>query len=184
MSAIAHHPMLSSMEQQKAAGQLAATRKGLHNAVRGLNREQLEFKPAQDTWCIAEILEHLVLIERRAHVVIERMPGAPAPEEGQGAKDEFIRERVPDRSQKITAPPPVQPCGQWCTTEALKLFDEGRNRTLDLLTNAPCLRGHVLPHPIFGAWDGYQWIIAVAAHTDRHTRQIAEVKANAGFPKG
>jgi hypothetical protein len=30
--------------------------------------------------------------------------------------------------------------------------------------------------------DGYQWILAAAARTERHTKQILEVKAEAGFP--
>jgi hypothetical protein len=30
--------------------------------------------------------------------------------------------------------------------------------------------------------DGYQWILAVAAHSARHTQQILEVKADPKFP--
>jgi hypothetical protein len=30
--------------------------------------------------------------------------------------------------------------------------------------------------------DGYQWILAAAAHAERHTKQILEVIANAAFP--
>ena len=30
--------------------------------------------------------------------------------------------------------------------------------------------------------DGYQWLLAAAAHTERHTKQILEVKANPNFP--
>ena len=30
--------------------------------------------------------------------------------------------------------------------------------------------------------DGYQWILAAAAHTERHTKQILEVRADANFP--
>jgi hypothetical protein len=35
---------------------------------------------------------------------------------------------------------------------------------------------------VFGPLDGYDWILAVAAHTARHTQQILEVKADPGFP--
>ena len=41
----------------------------------------------------------------------------------------------------------------------------------------------VLPHPIFGSWDGYQWILATAAHTARHLRQIREIQSAEAFPK-
>jgi hypothetical protein len=31
--------------------------------------------------------------------------------------------------------------------------------------------------------DGYQWLLLLSAHTERHTAQIAEVKAHTGFPR-
>ena len=31
--------------------------------------------------------------------------------------------------------------------------------------------------------DGYQWILAAAAHCDRHTKQILEVRADPNFPE-
>jgi len=31
--------------------------------------------------------------------------------------------------------------------------------------------------------DGYQWILLLSAHSQRHTAQLLEVKANANFPK-
>jgi hypothetical protein len=30
--------------------------------------------------------------------------------------------------------------------------------------------------------DGYEWVLTAGAHTDRHTRQILEVKADPRFP--
>ena len=44
-------------------------------------------------------------------------------------------------------------------------------------------RDHLGPHPVFGALDGYQWILLLSAHSERHTKQIEEVKADPGFPK-
>jgi hypothetical protein len=32
--------------------------------------------------------------------------------------------------------------------------------------------------------DGYQWILAAAAHTERHAKQMLEVKADDDFPVG
>jgi hypothetical protein len=55
-------------------------------------------------------------------------------------------------------------------------------RTAELLSVARNLRGHVLPHPVFGPWDGYQWILAAGCHSARHTGQILEVKADPNFP--
>ena len=55
-------------------------------------------------------------------------------------------------------------------------FLANREQTIECL-RAPLLRGRVRPHPIFGPWDGYQWLLATAAHTSRHTDQIRELQA-------
>jgi hypothetical protein len=31
--------------------------------------------------------------------------------------------------------------------------------------------------------DGYEWMLLIAAHSERHTKQILEVKADSNFPK-
>jgi hypothetical protein len=64
----------------------------------------------------------------------------------------------------------------------MERFKEGRAHTLQLLAEAPALRGHIAMHPIAGAWDGYQWILAAGGHGARHAAQIEEVKADPGFP--
>lgn len=45
------------------------------------------------------------------------------------------------------------------------------------------LRRHVIQHPAFGPLDGYEWVLAAAGHTARHTQQILEVKADPTFPR-
>jgi hypothetical protein len=52
-----------------------------------------------------------------------------------------------------------------------------------ILQSTPDLRAHVVAHPALGPLDGYQWILTVAAHTERHTKQILEVKADTRFPR-
>jgi hypothetical protein len=44
------------------------------------------------------------------------------------------------------------------------------------------LRGFCAPHPALGLLDGKQWLLFVAAHVERHTRQILEIKEQPGFP--
>ncbi|HZS53944.1 MAG TPA: DinB family protein [Bryobacteraceae bacterium] len=178
--------MLSSQETSRVSEYLVTTRDRLIEATSNLSDPQWHFKPGPESWSIAEILEHVVIIEGRVHAIIGRMPGAPLAEADRmnWQLEEMIRTKVPDRSEKITAPPPVQPSHQWSPAETLPRFLERRARTLELLTEATSLRGHVVLHPILGPLDGYQWILAVAAHTDRHISQILEVKGCSGFPEG
>jgi uncharacterized damage-inducible protein DinB len=167
----------------EAARYLEETRNALVDSVVGLSAPQWEFKPAADRWSIAEIVEHLVIIEGRIHALVGRMGEAPEPpaEWNQAEMDARILREVPDRSSKVQAPPVLCPTQGWSRTEALERFFKTRERTIQLL-EAPSLRGHVLPHPIMGMWDGYQWLVAVGAHGMRHTGQILEVKSAANFP--
>jgi hypothetical protein len=40
----------------------------------------------------------------------------------------------------------------------------------------------VVSKGVFEVMDGYQWILAAAAHAERHAKQMLEVKANAAYP--
>jgi hypothetical protein len=49
-------------------------------------------------------------------------------------------------------------------------------------TTTDDLHGHAGPHPVFKMLDGYQWVLLLSGHSARHTAQIEEVKASAGYP--
>ena len=52
----------------------------------------------------------------------------------------------------------------------------------DFLKSTTGLRDHVMDSPL-GKLDGYQFVLLIAAHSERHTKQINEVKADPNFPK-
>lgn len=68
-------------------------------------------------------------------------------------------------------------------TEALTAFESARAKLNDYVKSTnDDLRNHVITLQ-FGQLDSYQMILFMAAHTNRHTQQLREVKADAGFPK-
>lgn len=174
---------LTPEELATATEYLISTRDEFLASMGGLSEAQWNFKPDPESWSIAEILEHVTIVEERVHGIVGRMPEAPAAEPDRIASqiDEEVRSRVLDRSIKREAPPHVRPCGQG-HADALARFKINRGRSIELLSEGPCLRGHVLPHPILGPWDGYQWILGAAAHSMRHADQIREVKSCPGYP--
>jgi hypothetical protein len=171
-------------EKTKAAEYLAATGQALRAAVSDLSEAQWRFKPAPDRWSAVEVVEHLAIIEARVEGIIGGMAELPVaePDRNDSQIDENVIAAVPLRSTKVQAPAVICPTGQWSPQEALDRFVAGRNRTLGLLASASHLRGHVRAHPFLGPLDGYQWFLALAGHTARHTAQIEEVKADALFP--
>jgi glutamate formiminotransferase len=67
--------------------------------------------------------------------------------------------------------------------EAMAQFDAGRAKTAALAADADDLRTHVGDHPAFGALDAYGWVLFLSGHTERHTLQIEEIKADPAFPE-
>jgi hypothetical protein len=167
-----------------ASRYLTETRDALIDSASGLSPSQWDFKPAPDRWSIAEIIEHVVLIENRVHAIVGKMDEAPIcdPDSDLARIDDFIVNEVPKRSTKVQAPAQVSPTHRWIGPEVLEHFVESRDKTTQLLATS-LLRGHVVAHPVFGPWDGYQWLLAAAAHSARHTEQIQEVKADSKFPR-
>jgi len=45
------------------------------------------------------------------------------------------------------------------------------------------LKQSTVDNAFFGPLNGYQWLIYAPLHTMRHDKQIAEVKATAGYPR-
>jgi hypothetical protein len=173
-------------EREHALAYLAQTRDGVVAATKGLSEAQLKFKPAPDRWSVAEVVEHLALIEDLINQgILARLSTAPAPTAGWDASkvDAMVLSRMPDRSVKAKAPEPAVPTDRWTPAEALDHFLAGRVQTVAFLKSTPDLRAHIISHPAFGPLDGYEWVLAVAAHTERHTKQIQEVKSDPAFPK-
>ncbi|HYL78199.1 MAG TPA: DinB family protein [Bryobacteraceae bacterium] len=176
---------VTQAEKEQTLRYLAETRNGIVDAVKGLSEAQWKFKPAPDRWSVAEIVEHLALIEDVvSQNILANIEKAPAPSADRDPKqvDAMLLAKVPDRSTKFQAPPAAVPTGRWTPAETLEHFLASRAQTVALFKSTPDLRDHALNHPVFGPLDGYEWVLAVAAHSARHTKQILEVKADPNFP--
>jgi hypothetical protein len=175
---------VTAADRDKALKYLAESRKGVEAAVKGLTDAQWKYKPGPDRWSVAEVVEHLAVIEDVVHSIFTKLPDGPAPAADRESPkfDADLIAMIVDRSKKFEAPPQARPAARWTPDAALKHFLESRAQTVELLRSTPGLRAHAVAHPVFGPLDGYQWILAVAAHSARHTQQILEVKADTGFP--
>jgi DinB superfamily len=176
---------ITNMEREQGLKYLTETRAGVVEAVKGLSEAQFNFKPAPDRWSVAECLEHISIVEATVSTGVRaRLEKAPAPAAGRDFQqmDLMILKMVPDRSTKIKAPPQLEPAGKATPAEILARFLASREQTMNWLKTDSDLRGHVVDHPVLGPLDGYEWILAAAGHSERHTKQILEVKGDTGFP--
>ena len=160
--------------------------KDVLDATKGLSPAQWNFKPAPDRWSIAECMEHIAAAEDfiRDNIINGVMKAPPAPGRDVAAIDAGILENVPARKTKVQAPEPIKPTNRFGSPEAaIKHFVESRAITEDFLKTTPGLRDHAADSPAGGKWDAYEFILLIAAHSERHTNQIKEVKADPNYPK-
>src|SRR5258707_14789486 len=112
------------------------------------------------------------------------MKARPVPDRDTAKIDAGILAGVPDRTNKVQAPEPIKPTNRYGSPEgSIKHFLESRAITEEFLKTTTDLRAHAADSPVGGKWDGYEWVLLIAAHSERHTKQILEVKADPNFPK-
>lgn len=177
----------TTAEKESAIKYLETTRKNIEEATKGLSAEQWNFKPGPDRWSVAEVMEHIAAAEDflRDGLIQQQVMRAAAPPDRDVKKiDEGIMSHVPDRTQKAKAPDALVPTNRFESPEgSLKHFEESRNKTEEFLKGTPALRAHAIDGPFGQKLDAYDWVLFLAAHSERHTKQILEVKADPNFPK-
>ena len=177
---------LTQTDREKGEQYLEQTRDGVIAATKGLSEAQLKFKPAPDRWSVAETLEHIALAEdfifQNVADKIMKAPAGPADRDTAKA-DALVLAAIPDRSHKAKAPEPLVPTSHWTPADTLDHFLKSRAHTIEFLQATPDLRAHVADSPLGQPLDAYEWLLFIAAHSERHTKQILEVKADPNFPK-
>jgi DinB superfamily len=180
-------PAQTQAERDHAIQYLEKTRQGVLDATKGLSAAQLNFKSAPDRWSVAEVLEHIAAAEDFLFgMVQDQVMKAPARPAGEDVKaiDDFVLAAIPDRTHKAQAPEPLKPTNRFGSPEgSLKHFEESRAKTEEFVKNGEELRDHAADSPLGKKLDPYEWMLFIGAHSERHTKQILEVKADPNFPK-
>lgn len=185
LATLAFSQSLSQADREKGEQYLQQTRDGVVAAVKGLSEAQMKFKSGPDRWSVGEVLEHIALVEdglfQNVTNKVMKSP-AGAADRDFAKTDASVLAILPDRSTKRQAPPNFVPTGRWKPEDALDHFLKSRANTIAFLESTPDLRAHVGDSPL-GPLDAYEWLLFMGGHSERHTKQILEVKADPNFPK-
>jgi hypothetical protein len=177
----------TSGDIQRAADHLQKTSAKFLASTAGLSATQLTFKSAPTRWSIAEVAEHIASAEDfLMSMVQDQVMKAPARTEEVNLKeiDDLVLLAIADRTNKIQAPEPLIPTNRFGSIEASRdRFKTSRARTIAFLKETNDLREHAVDSPLGKKLDAYQWLLFISAHSERHTKQIEEVKADPNFPK-
>jgi DinB superfamily len=172
------------MSHDRLLHELTETSEGFLRSVDSVPTDRWTYAPAQDVWSVGQTAEHTATVWRGIQRLVTgklleqpKSPGSPA------LSDEFVIQSMFDRSRRYPAPEAVLPRGRWATpAELVAAFTESRDLLIRWLPEVTVdLRAYSAPHLIMGPLDGVQWLLFAAAHTERHTRQILELRKAAGF---
>lgn len=179
--------VLTQGERDRAMSYLHATQKQVGDTIASLTPAQLAFHPSEKQWSVADCLEHIALTESLLFGMLTgqvmKTPATPEKLAKTKGKDDAVVKAISSREAKAKAPEMLVPSNKWKTTaETLAAFRAARKTTIAYVESTPdALREHVMEGPM--TMDGYQLILMIAAHSERHHAQMLEVIASPGFPK-
>lgn len=134
---------LTQAELEQCRRYVEQTGNGVTAVTRGLSEEQWTFKAGPERWSIAEIVEHIILVQELVlESVREKLAAAPAVAGDRDYKrvDDFVMDRFPVRDMKLQAPEPARPTGRWNPPEALVRLVANCGRLTEYVESTPDVR--------------------------------------------
>ena len=156
----------------------------LRAAVDGVPRNLRETRPAPDRWSVAEVLEHLARVERGVtslltkHLADADATSAFLPDaETSSVVATINNELLVDRRHKITTGERVAPTGEVSSDAAWTALESSRQGLKALVSSyeGRDISSVMLPHPVLGPINAFQWVVFIGTHEARHALQITEV---------
>lgn len=166
---------------------LARVRADLASVIDETPAASFDRQPPTGGWSGTSIIHHLGKVEGSTGKLLEGLfaraladgvgpdPGTPS---WMHALDRY---RVTDRSRRIKAPDRVAPdpaaefAASWSSLQAARLRLLRAVATVD----GRDLTTVTAPHPIFGPLNGYEWVLVVGQHEERHLIQLRETLSGA-----
>ena len=161
---------------QKALKRLDSVHQKLISEIASLEPHIYTKRPAEGEWSVAEIVQHLCLVEGR---VTKELEAAIAREP---RRIGFFRRLIPTsivsmRLVRVKAPKAMNPLDSPARDQAIDNFDRARSK-LKILCAAHSeerFRNLVFRHPFLGEIDGVATVSFVGYHERRHHKQIRDV---------
>jgi len=176
----------TKVDRDKAIDHLKGSQSELLKTVKGLSDEQLNFKPTQEAWSIAECVEHLAISETTLFGAANQSLQADADPSRRSEvqfSDDQILGIITDRTTKIKTRTELEPTNKFGAYDgAVAEFKTKRKESIKFVkSTSEDLRNHYFEFP-FGVVDSYQVILFMSGHTLRHTAQIKEIMQQENYP--
>jgi hypothetical protein len=162
---------------------LAEQRTHLSAAVETVPEIARGYRVSPDVWSVAEILEHLSMVEARMGKAFEKVVlEAHRIGVGEETDESSILPlldvgRLINRGTRLVAAETSQPTGQVAADDAWAKLTASREALTIAIRHSDglALEQVSLQHPRLGPLNGYQWLLFIGAHEARHAEQIREI---------
>lgn len=157
-------------------------RERLKETVENLTDEQLNYLPEGEKWTVAQIVEHLSLVEdgmtRISAKLLNEAKENGKPSDGTvKISEDFLQKIGGARQQKFEAPERAHPKLGQTIAESLAKMEETRKRLNELrpLFETVECSDYKFPHPAFGELTAHEWLALLGGHEMRHIEQIKRI---------
>jgi hypothetical protein len=179
---------MTAQERDLLLEMLVSSQRRLIAATVELGLNQWTFAPGPERWSIAQCAQHLTLSEDALLGIVRKQvleaaanPGAAATARG---RDGVVVGAMRDRSQRHKTFDFLVP--QTIASSPAAFINSllvKRAETMQYVRESgDNLHHHFAPLGPLGDLDGYQWLLLLASHTDRHVAQMEEVKTQPQYP--
>ncbi|UXX80004.1 DinB family protein [Reichenbachiella carrageenanivorans] len=178
---------LTKEEKSTAINYLKQSQSELLIAVKDLSDAQLNYKPSDEVWSIAETMEHIAISEKNIFGIVEmtlKTDPDPSKRDEVSMSDEQLLAIITSRDQKVKTRPEFEPSNSFGSFQgSLDAFNAKRKSNIQFVKKTKeDLRDRYFDLP-FGKADAYQVILFMSGHTQRHMKQIVELIKSEDFPQ-
>jgi DinB superfamily len=166
----------------------AEIRELLKLKVLGLTAEQANLRMVNSGWTIAEIVEHIAIVEKGMASICASLLRKSAeeniPNDGNAnISDSFIEKTVllgDRKNRKVEAPERVLPSGTLSIAESFAKMSENDAIIREIRSGLESINTEKVkfPHPFFGDLSATEWLALIGGHEFRHIDQIEEILSN------
>ena len=148
----------------------------------------MQNNPVDSVWFIAQISTHLEKSENQLFDLVSnqltKSDLRPKKAEEASQTTKAVLDAITSRDHKIKTRPELEPDKSYRSPkEFLKHFEKLRQKSIDYANQTEDqLRQHFISFGPLGELDGYQILMFMSGHVERHVQQIEEVMQDPSYP--
>lgn len=172
---------------EEITADIARIRGELTSLVEQTPAAKFDHKPKSGGWTGTGIIQHLGAVEGMSTKMLEGLfakalaDGLSMEKSTTSWLHSLDRFNVLDRSRVINAPERAHPKPDAAFEASWTSLREVRERLHRAIATVDGrdLAAVSAPHPVFGALNGYQWVLVIGQHEERHLSQLRETLSEA-----